>query len=56
LPTKIGDQKWSYVKVGDESSCGITTAGKAFCWGRRPIVGDGEWIKSTPQAVVAQTP
>jgi Regulator of chromosome condensation (RCC1) repeat len=30
------DQRWANVSAGDWGTCGVTTAGELFCWGRNP--------------------
>jgi YD repeat-containing protein len=55
----IGILLMSSLGVGGGSTCGITPAGQAYCWGNNPSggLGNGTFTSpwNTPQAVVAPT-
>ena len=38
-----GEHTWASVELGYDNTCGVTTAGKAYCWGRNAFgeIGDG---------------
>ena len=51
----IGDQSFAKVSVGNQHTCGISTSGKVYCWGRNHNgqLGDGLSISDhhTPYAI-----
>jgi alpha-tubulin suppressor-like RCC1 family protein len=56
-PVAVGaGHTFAQITVGDFHTCGVTTAGKAYCWGNNDFgklgVGDYGVIRTTPAAVV----
>jgi alpha-tubulin suppressor-like RCC1 family protein len=51
----VGDQEWAAVDVGSNFTCGLTSGGEAWCWGRGGPLGTGKSPAdhSTPQRVAA---
>jgi alpha-tubulin suppressor-like RCC1 family protein len=50
IPTPVaGTRRWRQLTAGFGNSCGLTTEGKAFCWGndRHGEIGDGADISPT---------
>ena len=43
--------RWRSIETGSSTSCGITTSGKAYCWGSAPALGNGGLSSDIPSAV-----
>ncbi len=43
----VGALKFVSISTGTDLSCGITSAGAAYCWGQSTEIGDGETVART---------
>ena len=58
-PTRVvGSERWLQISTGGRNTCGITTEGRAMCWGANPTgqLGDGTTTnRSVPTRVTGET-